>query len=419
MRSGIIFLFIVCLSLSGFSQSLEKINSLMEKADYKGAKILIDKIMSDPAKAKEPENLYFKGRIYNSLSADKSLSAKERYDLKVEAYEAFLQNQQLDPKDIRMKLEAYLSYLDLYGGFYDLGVQFFNDKMYEESFNSFSKSYDVENYIQKKGYTYEQTKLPIVDTALLMNMGLAASLAKKDVEAANYYRKISDANIYGKQYEAVYETLAAYYEKTGDTAALNTILAKATKYYPSNNYLNDFALRQLEKSGGKQALYTKYDEMLKNDPSNFPLAYNYAIDMYNAVYVNDEKIANAEAVKNRLTEVLKIAIQNDKGIDATVLMANHLYNAASDAFSKADDVRGTKPADIKEKKDLKDKANKLMDESIPYALAALKYFDSQESLKTSQKATRVNILSNLVDIYNAKGDAKKAAEYDKLKTKGL
>ena len=419
MRSGVIFLLSLFISFNGFSQNLEKVHSLIEKGDYKGAKVSIDKIFENPEKAKDPENLYYKARVYNGLSADKTLNSKERYNLKVEAYESFLKNQQLDPKDIRMKLEAYLSYLDLYGGFYDLGVLFFNEKAYEDAYNSFLKSYEAENYILSKGYTYEQAKLSTLDTALLMNIGLSASLAKNEKEASVFYQKLADANVSGKQYEAVYESLAVYYEKIGDTTSLAKLIPKATKLYPSNNFLNDFAIRLMEKTGGKEAVYAKYDEMIKNDPTNFPLIYNYAIELYNSLYVGDSKPANVEAAQNKLKDVLKLAIQNDKGIDATVLMSNHLYNAASDYFAEASEIKGTRPADVKKKKDLTEKANILMDETIPYTLAALKYFDSLETLKTSQKATRVNLLTTLSDIYNAKGDSKKSAEYEKLKTKGL
>ncbi len=419
MRSGIIFLFLVCLTFSGISQSLDKIHSMMDKGDYAGAKVLIDKIFENPSKATDADNLYYKARVYNGLSSDKTLSPTERYKLKAQAYEAFLKNQELDSKDIRMKLEAYLSYLDLYGGFYDLGVIFYNDKIYEDAYNSFLKSYEVESYITKKGYTYEQAKLPTFDTALIMNIGLSASLAKKEKESATFYQKLVDANIGGKQYEAVYESLAVYYEKTGDDEALSKLMAKASKLYPSNNFLNEFGLRQMEKTGGKEAVYARYDEMIKNDPTNFALIYNYAIDLYNSLYVGDKKPANIEATQNKLKDILKLAIQNDKGIDATVLMSNHLYNAASDYFVEASELKGKLPADLKKKKELSEKANMLMDETIPYALAALKYFDSLENMKTSQKATRVNILTTLSDIYNAKGDAKKSAEYEKLKAKGL
>lgn len=419
MRSGVIILFLLTLSFTGISQSLDKISKLMDKGDYKEAKVMIDKIFENPSKTSDPENIYFKGRVYNGLSADKAISPQERYKLKVDAYQAFLKTQELDPKDIRMKLEAYLSYLDLYGGFYDLGVLFFNDKIYEEAYNSFLKSYEVENYIASKGYTYEQAKFPTIDTALIMNIGLAAQLAKNDKESAKYYQKLVDANVTGKQYEAVYESLAVYYEKNGDDEALSKLISKATKIFPTNNFLNEFGLRLMEKKGGKEALYAKYDEMIKNDPTNFALIYNYAIDLYNSLYVGDNKPTNIEAAQNKLKDVLKLAIQTDKGIDASVLMSNHLYNAASDYFIEASEIKGNKPADLKKKKDLSDKAKSLMDEAIPYALSALKYFDSLENIKTSQKATRVNILATLSDIYNAKGDAKKSAEYEKLKSKGL
>ena len=52
-----------------------------------------------------------------------------------------------------------------------------------------------------------------------------------------------------------------------------------------------------------------------NNPSNFNLGYNYAIELYNSIYGKDAKPVNETAAKAKLTEVLKKAIINDKGND--------------------------------------------------------------------------------------------------------
>mgnify|MGYP000974197756 FL=1 len=113
---------------------------------------------------------------------------------------------------------------------------------------------------------------------------------------------------------------------------------------------------------------------------------------------------------------LKNAIANDQGIDATVLMANHTYNMASDAVTAASMVKGTKPEDVKKKADLKAVSNKKMDDCIVYSDLVAKYYDGKTDLKPKQVANYKIVLGYLSDIYNLKGDAKKSAEYDKKRT---
>ena len=91
-------------------------------------------------------------------------------------------------------------------------------------------------------------------------------------------------------------------------------------------------------------------------------------------------------------------------------MARHLY---ADAANYDDEIKLTK--DAKKKAELKAKLVQEMNECIPYAEAAIKYFSQQPKLKMSQKTNYKSMLDYLVQIYLAKGDAKRSAEYDKKK----
>lgn len=410
-------LIIVLLSVALFSraQSLDDINKMMGANNFKGAKTAIDTYLSDQKNAAKADGWYYKGRIYNSLSYDSSLTLEEKTVNKRTAYEAFKKTQQLDPMDIRLKLESYKSYLDLYFGFYDLGANFFNAKKYEDAFNAFTKAIDVKDYILSKNYTYTEAKVYPLDTALVLNAAIAASQAKKDDLATTYYRKLVDANVAGKGYEEVYEYLVSYYNTKDDQVNLQPILAKAKMYYPANDYWADLEIRAAGKSGNQAALFTKYEEMIAANPASFNLVYNYAIELFNSIYGKDAKTTNVEASKAKLTEVLKKAIALDKTNDATMLMANHLVNSASDLTIAASVIKGTKPEDVKKKKDLTAASIRLMDEFIPYGESAIKYFESQTTLKSIQKANYKIILGYMSDVYNAKKDAKKAAEFDKRK----
>lgn len=414
MKKISILMMLAFFSLHGFSQSLDDVREMLNKKDYVGAKNGIDKYLANPANATKPEAWYLKGRAYNAYSYEKTTPEAELYNLKNSAFEAFKKNQQLDPKDVALKLENYSSYLDLYFSLYDLGANLFNAKNFEGAYNSFKKSMEVENYILTKQYVYTQATLHPLDTSLILNTAVAATQAKKIDEAVGYYRKLTDANIAGDGYKEVYEYLVDYYNKKEDAVSLADILAKAKKFYPANNYWNQVELDNVAAKGDKGALFAKYDDMLAKDPGNFALAYNYAVELYNKNYGNDAK--GDEASKEKLSSVLKTAIASDQGIDATVLMANHTYNMASDAVAAKSLIKGTKPEDVKKKAELVALSNKKMDECISYSDIVAKYYEGKTDLKPKQAANYKIVLGYLSDIYSLKGDAKKSAEYEKKRT---
>jgi hypothetical protein len=396
-----------------FSQSLDDINELMGKKDYKAAKAGIDKYLSEGSNASKADGWYYKGRIYNSLSNDKTIAETELLDLKTTAFEAFKKYQQLDSKDLRMKLENYASYLDLYYGLYDLGANLFNKKSYPEAYSSFKKALEVEEYIQMKKYSYPQVTLAALDTSLVLNTAIAATQAKKEDESIPYYRKIVDANIAGDNYRDVYGYLVEYYNKKGDAASYADILAKGKKFYPKDNYWNQVELDNISKSGDQTALFAKYDEMLAKDQGNFALAYNYAVELYNRIKKDDKPTEGIE-LKDKLTSVLKIAIASDTGIDATVLLANHLYNMAVDYNNASIMIKGTKPDDVKKRNELKASSLKNADDCISYSEKAVKYFEPKVAdLKASQKANYKIIMDYLTEMYNLKGNKAKVDEYTK------
>ena len=396
-----------------YAQSLDDINDMMDKKNYAGAKTAIDKYLAEGNNNTKADGWYFKGRIYNSLSYEKTISESDLYDLKNAAFEAFKKYQQLDPKDVRMKLENYGSYLDLYFSLYDLGANLFNNKNYAGAYNAFKKALEIEEFIIGKKYTFTQVTLNNLDTALVLNTAIAATQAKKEDEAIPYYKKLVDANVVGQGYQEVYEYLVEYFDKKAAAAAFNEMLVKGRKNYPSDNYWNEIELSSLSKKGDQAALFAKYDEILSKEPGNFIIAYNYSVELYKKVNDKDVKQPDDNVLKDKLTTVLKIAIASDTAIDATVLMANHFYNMASDYLNAISLLKGTKPEDVKKKNELKALSTKKMDECITYADLAVKYFEPKTKLKPIQSANYKIVLSYLSEIYNLKGDKKKADEYDK------
>jgi hypothetical protein len=417
MKKVLIFSVLFSLGSTVFAQSLDDIGKMFNNKQLAPAKVAIDKFFADTKNANSSDGLYYKGKIYNELSKDAAMSKIDAYNYKLIAFEAFKLQQVNDKKDIRMKFEQHIPYLDLYGGFYDVGVAEFNAKNFASAYNAFDKALMLEKFILERKYEYEGFKANNLDTALIINIAASALNANDTASGIKNYRIITDAGIGGKDYEPVYEFLVSYYNSKKDIKNLDVIMVKAKAAYPKNDYWDAIETDNLSKSGDKNALFAKYEALIAKDPTSFVSGYNYAIELYNSIYVKDYKTIDS-SISAKLVSVLKATIPNDKGNDANLLLTNHLFNVAADYSSRAALIKEgklAKPADIKKKKDLNTKAIAKMDEMIPFAEQSLKYFTAIPKLTTSQKIKYQQALGYLVDVYNAKANPKKADEYDKIK----
>jgi hypothetical protein len=415
MKKYYLFVMLVFACAVSFGQSLEDINKLVILGQNKKAKESIDKFMSDAKNAGKGAAWYYKGRIYNALSKDSSISLADALKLKSEAFEAFKKYQQLEPKEESFISENHVSYFDLYNGYFDIGAKEFNAKNYAASFEGFKNALAVEEYVKGKGYEYNGFKFSSLDTSLIINIAVAATQSKNEEAAVAYYKKLTDANLSAEQYINIYQYLVEYYMKKNDEANLTAMLEKGKKIYPADEYWVQVELDRVAKMDNKEALRAKYEELMKRYPDKYTYPYNLGVELYNDLYTGDERPANAEVVKEKLTDVLKVAIPLDKGVDARMLMTRHLYNDAYDYQDSSKKIKGVKPADLKKKADLKALFLKRIDDCIPYAESAVAYFAALPTLKPVQKANYKIVLDLLSQMYGTKNDLKKAAEYDKKK----
>ncbi|GAB2813765.1 hypothetical protein GCM10027043_11980 [Ferruginibacter profundus] len=394
---------------------MEDIIKMINGGQNKKAKDAIDKFLSDSKNAAKPDAWFYKGRIYNAVSKDSSITTTDAMKLKAEAFEAFKKYQQMDAKEVIFILENHGSYFDLYNGYFDIGAREFNAKNYAVSFEGFKNALAVEDYVKSKAYDYNGFKFPALDTSLVLNAAIAANQAKDEASAVLYYRKLTDANLAAEQYLSVYQFLCEYYSKKNDEANLAAILEKGRTLYPADEYWTELELERVEKSGDKQALVAKYEDLMKRYPQKFSYPYNLSVVLFNQLYTGDSRPADAVNLQNKLTDLLKTAINLDKGVDSKMLMVRHLYNYAYDFQDSSKKIKGAKPDDIKKRNDLKALFIKKIDECIPYAESAVAYFGALTTLKPIQKANYKDVLDILSQFYGAKADPKKAAEYDKKK----
>ncbi len=399
----------------GFGQTLGEINELLGKAQYKKAKEGIDKFLGDAKNTTKGDGWYYKGRVYNAYSKDSSLPVTEATQLKLDAFEAFKKYQQLDAKQVSFVLENYASYFDLYNGFFDIGAKAFSSKDYATSFGGFKNALEVEDYVRSKNYEYNGFKFGPLDTSLVQNTAMAANAAKDEASAAKYYRMLTDANVTGESFLSIYAYLVEHYIKNNDEANYNAMLEKGRKLYPENEYWTEVEIDRVAKKGDKEALYAKYEELAKRYPTKYVYPYNLAVELFNNLYTGDKKPANIDAYRARILNSLKAAIPLDNGTDANMLMARHLYNVSYDYQDSVNKYKGMQPLQVKKRAEFKAFSQKKIDEAIPYAEASVDFFAKQATLKPMQKINHKNMLDILAQLYTAKGDLKKAAEYEKKK----
>ena len=400
------------------AQTIDDVAKAINNKNFADAKAKVDVVLANPKYADKAEAWYLKGRAYNSLSYDSTVSKVDAYQLKKDAFEAFKKYQTLDSKDLRFKLENYQSYLDLYLGYFDIGAQEFNEKNYENSYNSFKAALDMKDFIMGRKYTYDAITFVALDTSLVLNTAIAAMQAKKDAEALKYYKMLTDADVAGPNYLDIYLFLAERFKEDKNETGLREIIAKGKRLYPENPYWNQLEIDIVREAGDRSALFASYDAVLADKPNDFVTNYNYAIELFNSIYGQEEKPQDIPAAKDKITSLLKTAISVDKGIDATTLMANHYYNMAADESEAMNKIKGTKAEDIAAKKAKKSMMIDYLTETIPYAEAVLAYYDKfTEPLSGGQKGNYRIMLNHLSDIYSTKGDDKKAAEYDARKAK--
>ncbi|HMK17834.1 MAG TPA: hypothetical protein VK492_06545 [Chitinophagaceae bacterium] len=412
MQRFLLSLLIILGSSNLFAQSIEDIEAQVAKGEYDKAKTSVDAFLTKEKNAVKPDGWWYKGVVYNEIAKSekyKSLAPEGR----LEAFNAFKKYYELDPKAIRATLEQHVRLFDIYNGYFDLGVAGFGASKFEDAYINFKNALMVEEYIGGKGYEYNGFKFPVFDTTLIQNIALSAYRAKKDDEAAIYYKKIADQKIAGKDNVDIYQLLIEYYMKKGDHVNAEKYFALGRELYPADDRWYQMELEQVD-AKDKKALFAKYEELMPKYPDKYILYYNYAVELFNLTYAGDTKPADYKEKQQKVEGVLKktLAIKKDYP-EANVLMARHYYNILYDFQDDMQAIKGTTAADQKKKADMKIKMNDAADQLIVYSQAAYDLYGAKATLKAGEKGNYKVVAGYLATAYEVKGDKAKADEYRK------
>ncbi|MEO6732391.1 MAG: hypothetical protein ABIN01_14330 [Ferruginibacter sp.] len=414
------FFFMVAFSLmvtASFGQDIKEIRNFALLGQTQKAKEAVDKFLAVPKNAQKPEGWYYKGYVYNLLSKDSTKSLADNAALKATAFDAIKKYREMDPKAELLSEQNNSTLYDLYVGFYsDLGVKAYLAKDPATAFEYFKKGLEIHDYVASNNLVGNNGfKFSAIDTMLTLYTAIAATEAKKTDDAAIFYKKIVDGGISDPQYIDAYQVLADRYKTKKDKAAFADIIAKGKKLYPANNeYWTAMEIEEATDGITAPAIFDRYEELMVKNPNNYTLPYNYSVELYRYIYSDSAKNINTEQYKNKLPEILKKAIAIKPTSEANFLLANFLYNNSIDISEDARKMKGTKPDDLKKKKELQAKSDAALTQAIPYAEAVVSLYKGITKPKASEKINYKQSLVILKNIYEVKKDVAKAATYDKM-----
>jgi len=380
----------------------------LKSGDLKKAKEKIDKAVQHPKTSKDPRTWYYKGLIYQNLATTdvqkyKSLSENpldEAYD----AYEKALKFNFKDPElqkidlntpegimkfmkairdsktkyvDREITMKIFMNYPALGNIFFNKGVENYNKKKFDKSFENFERSLFCTSF---KG---------TADTVVIYYAGLAAKKAGKYDKAIEYF-KMAQKLGYGKTDKdkiLIYKLLAETYKENKDTTKYIKTLKEGIEKYPSQSalLLPDVINYYLAKKQNDEAL-NYLNKAIEQDPNN-PTYYYARGNLYDLTL---KKMDLADADYKKAIEL------KPDFYDALYSLGAMYYNKGVEILKEADKIEDN------------DKYQKMKNKAMELFKKALKPLEKANELNPDD----VNPLISLKAIYYRLGELDK---YEKIK----
>ena len=401
---------------SAFAQKLDDVQKKISKGEYASAKESVDKFLADPKNQNNANAWFYKGKVYAELAKQDS-TGTVGLEIGKEGFEAYKKYLQLDQKNLMGTLEQNVILFQLYDLYYNQGIKHYNAKEYPTAYAKMKAASEIEEFTNKKGFSYNGYSFPALDTQLVNLTASSAYLAKKQDEAMPYFERLADARLKDKEYKEVYALLAEHYLKSNETAKADKYLGLGKELFPDEEYWISLEFGDPGKDTAQRI--AKYETMLQKYPNNYPLAMDYAIELFNYTYGYDgKKPADYAAREEKTRKALNNALAaNPNSATANYVSSQMVYNQIYDLEDAIRAVRGTAAADVAKKKELNAKLDAKYDELFPYASKAFELYSNEPKLKGPEKVNLRKVTEHLVDYYTRKKQTDKVTFYqEKLKT---
>lgn len=201
---------------------------------------------------------FYKGRIEHAMTGEEMYKDNVSEN-RSSAFESFKNCLELDKKG-RHKDDVIQSLRVLTSDFYTQGVDNYNAKDFEASYNDFNKVVEI------RGLINENIKKPeAFDTASHQAAALSAERAGMDSEAIVIYEKMYDMDIVDA---ASMQSLIGLYKKTGNADKASKMSAKARELFPDNQGLLIDEINEMLAGGNSTGAIEKIQKAIDNDPEN-------------------------------------------------------------------------------------------------------------------------------------------------------
>lgn len=405
MTRLIICLLLIFVSTKGHSQSLDEIRTLAGKNQLEKALNGINQYLAVEANSSNAEAWQLKSLILYKVVSDATYAhlAPNGHLQSFEAYKKFL--------DLRTKSKLPLpaEHEVLFGVSFsniERATHAFQQKKYADALKHFLEVEEMEDFIVKKGLSYQDFSFPAFDTQLYVNIAAAAVNSKREDIALNYYRKIADKKIVSNDFDGIYRYLVDRLDKKGDKPARDKYLGIGMEVYPADPYWCHVMLK--DAGTDRKKIHLRYEELIGGQCNNYVTLYNYAIELYNYSFRQEHRPADFAKMQARIPELLKKAIAFQPTAEANLLMAKYQLAMINDLIDNYNDITGNTPDKIKKKENLNVQINQRYDEVALYANRAYDLLKDKKPLAKEEKENLVTASKMLVDYWERKGDKERA-----------
>ena len=395
-----------------FAQSLDKAKELFKANKLSDARTEIDKVLTDAKFQKNGDAWYTKSKIYTAIGSNDQLKSQVP-DAYAQSFDAIKKYIQFDDKMLfALMQEQYKPMTDIYQGYFQAGASNYNTGKYPEALNNFQGAIGTMAFMAQKGWV----KQPM-DTTATLYAGVSAEKANNRDQALVFYKMICDSGITkigGNDMIEIYKWVSDYYLQKKDFPNCTKYLQMGLKAYPTDLFWPDTQLDIARKSGSKDSLFAKYEEVTKMFPTNHLFYYNYGLEMYQ--YASDtskgSKVANSEELVNKSQQSLAKSLELKPDYPQAALVLGQIkYNTGVDLQHMAKSVKGPKPEDVKKRTDLRAQAAKKFDEALPYFDKVDQDLGSKGKLKQDEKSVLKDAYDLMITIYDSKNLKDKSLAY--------
>ena len=169
------------------------------------AKVEVDKLMTDEKTSKQAESYLLKMQIYSKIAEDDALLAKYP-TADMDAYTALKKYLEMEPNEEKLKADRFDGVNNVYNTFFKQGVKLYKTEDWAKSFEKFKYMAAMGDLLIARKWSNSP-----FDTTSYLYAAATAQNAKLEPEAVQYYSKMADIKVGGKDYEGVYEYLTKYY----------------------------------------------------------------------------------------------------------------------------------------------------------------------------------------------------------------